>query len=92
MKFDTTYHFINPYLKLISVSQKNILMFFIIGGLIGFLYSTNQKIKYESKLTFAINKDDYNSNSSFSNRLSNQIGLENTDLFSEDNIIEILKK
>jgi len=91
MKFDTTYHFINPYLKLIRYKQKYILTFFIIGGLIGFLYSRNQKINYESKLTFAINKDDYTSNTSLSNLISNQIGLENTDLFSEDNIIHILK-
>ncbi len=91
MKFDTTYHFINPYLKFIRYKQKNILIVFIIGGIIGFLYSANQKINYESKLTFAINKDDYTSNTTFSNLISKQIGLENTDLFSEDNIINILK-
>jgi hypothetical protein len=65
----------------------------IIGGLAGILYSINKKTEYKSHLTFALDEGD-NGNIGNIMNLASQFGFSfgsSKDLFSGDNILEIMK-
>ena len=66
----------------------------LVGGIIGFLYARQQKPKYESNLTFVLDQGN-NSGISSALNIAAQFGLNvgraDNDIFSGDNIIEIIK-
>jgi len=91
----------NPYInenlfRMIKGLLKLWWLFLIIGilaGIAGIFYASQQKIKYKSRLTFALDDGDQNGIGSFLN-LASQFGINvgsGKDIFAGDNIIDIMK-
>ncbi len=66
----------------------------LLGGTAGYFYAKRQKLVYQSRLTFALDDAGENGGLSGAFSLASQFGLNlgtNSNIFSGDNIIEILK-
>ncbi len=85
-------NFINGFKYLVKLWWV-IVIIGIIAGLLGTWYASNQKAKYKSHLTFALDEGNGNGLGNFLN-FASQLGFsvnDGKDIFAGDNIIEIIK-
>lgn len=66
----------------------------LVGGIAGIIYQNTQKTEYKSHLVFALDDENGNGNSLSLMNLASQFGFSpggNNNIFSNDNILEIIK-
>ncbi len=91
-KFDSAFDKSKLWLKFLQRKWIYILLFFVLGAIAGILYAKKQSLQYESFLTFSLDEASKSSGGGLSSFVAQfGIGTAENDLFSGDNIIEVIK-